>query len=355
MPASPKDGVPVPWAPFHQRPVPARLQSLLERARAALEDAPHADVQRERLVERKVVGLTLEGELRGVAAAVGGGLGLFQDPVRTCAALLRGAGEPAKAAALLLDAGLPTEAVQDAQDAGELDLLGRSLDQVHRPQERAATAQAAFSRYETALALGHYRLARQALEHAAQARPDNPAYPDLLRALLHRRPRLGLLRLVCGADTWTFAPSPAWVGRGADCQVRWLAPGMSRRHIQAFVNAEGARLETGQGHVLWSAPGGAQAPQAIRMGSLSVEVGWSAGALLLHGGTHHACILAADGNPPAQEGLRVDVRNPDGFPVVNAAHLVLNDAVVARGSAELRLQDTLHWRGQTWRVEDPAG
>src|SRR5687767_9661682 len=98
---------PLPGNPFGRltapRPLPARLQDLLGRAEAALVPTDDPDETRERAVERKVVGLSLEGEIRGMAGKVGGGLGLHTEAVLVCARVLEAAGELSRAAGLLSD------------------------------------------------------------------------------------------------------------------------------------------------------------------------------------------------------------------------------------------------------------
>lgn len=364
-PTHPKDGLPAPWAPFSQRPVPVRLQSLLERARAALPDAAHEDQQRERLVERKVVGLTLEGELRAVAARLGGGLALFQEAVAVCASALRGAGELARAASLLLDAGLHADAADAAVAAGDVDVLTRSLDAVHGPEARSLEAQRAFHLYESALASQRPGDALEALSQAAASRPDNPAYADLQRQLLARRPSPGVLVLHAGHEVRLFARAPATLGRGEDATVRIPMPGVSRRHATVDMVDGAVRLADAQGQPVWTevlSPLRVGAPRDLMLGALEVRVQVRGCALWLlpPGGTMQAYVVT----PGAPCRLRADA--PDavelgwtasGFPRLCApgTRALLNGRELPLQGADLSVGDQLTLMGVSWRVAAAPG
>src|SRR5689334_6615586 len=118
-PSPPRLAAPASTSTATPRPASVRLQALLERAAMVTEEGRSPDEIRERQVERKVVGLSLESELRNLAARVGGGLALHHDLVRTCVRLLELGGELSKAARLLSDAGLAREAADMAERSGD--------------------------------------------------------------------------------------------------------------------------------------------------------------------------------------------------------------------------------------------
>lgn len=354
-----KDGLPTLWAPLSQRPASARLHSLLARAAAALPDAPHPDQQRERQVERKVVGITLEAELRSVATRVGAGLGLHQDAVRLCARLLEASGELPRAANLLADADMHALAADAAERAGEIEVLERSLAALHGAEGRAMAAQVAYMRYETAVAQGLWSAALHALGQAQAARPDNPVYGELAAALLTRRPGASLV--LTSPSRWrVLARAPAWLGRGEDAPVRLAVPGLSRRHAEIRHHQGRWLLQDKRGEVLWAAAAGEGVPGPVAqvgLGRAQVGVQDRGGGLWLglDGGQADALVVAPNSwavwDTPGH--VRVALSWPEGgFPVLRmeAGRGAVRGGKWPRDGAELAAGDTVELAGTVWTV-----
>jgi hypothetical protein len=355
-PKPPPQSIPAPWAPYAQRPLPARIQGLL--GRAALAQAPGQDEEEEeeRRVERRVVGLTLETELRTMASRVGAGLTLHAAEAAVCARLLETAGEQGRAARLLWDAGLREDAARLAEAAGEIELLQRALEQLHGPEERSHRAALAFSAYEAAVSNGRLTDALAALGLALEARPDNPSYVPLRESLLARRPAPGRLVLEDGSGlARVVAQSPAWLGRGEDVAVRLAVPGLSRRHLQIHAGPPAPRVMDAKGRTVWTGDG----LHSVDAGAVSVAVQRCGDGVLVvvEGAPCRALVLGvggtADLGPLGFHGALSLLAWPqDGFPLVQwaAAAALFNGEPLARGAREWAVGDVLEVGGQTLRV-----
>lgn len=354
-PKPPPKSIPAPWAPYAQRPLPARIHGLLARATLALVRGADEEEEEERRVERRVVGLTLETELRTMASRVGGGLSLHAAESEMCARLLEAAGEPGRAARLLWDAGKREDAARLAEEAGEIDLLQKALTDIHGPEERSHRAALAFAAYEAAFGSGRLTDALASLQAAQEARPDNPAYAPLRETLLARRPTYGRLTLLDdGGEGLVVAVSPAWLGRGEEAAVKVALPGVSRRHWQV-VAGEAARLEDARGRALWTGP----APFTLGLGTVDVNVEQRDSAVWLTavGMPLRALVVPLEASVGLQalgvDGvLRVTEWAQGGFPgvVVDAPGARFNAQPLGKGPREWAVGDELTVGKVTLRV-----
>jgi hypothetical protein len=260
--------------------------------------AGHAPAARQ--ARRRATARALEGGVRAAGQRAGAGPGLFPEVVAACAGFLEGAGDGDRAAQLLLDAGLMSTAAQAAERAGDLEVLEQSLQGSAREAARAARAAAAFSRYESAWAMGRYAEAGEALAEARAARPDNRAYDDLLAKVWAGRPAPPCLTWRGPGQELTVALAPAWVGRGEDCALRLALPGLSRHHVEVRVTpGEGALLTHGERCAWHAVLGTGLGPWSpVRLGALSLDVRVAGGGVEVRGPDPTRRALVVPGGEP---------------------------------------------------------
>lgn len=163
------------------------------------------------------------------------------------ARVLRQADEPSLAAEALERAGDIEQAVVLWQQAGEVERVEKLLLEQAQKRQQAQREHELFASYETALRLGQRDKAQQSLRALVEVARERREPQRLLDELSRRIPQTGAieLQLTSRMDEGSLvterllcAQVPLRIGRGEDCRLALLDPGVSRLHTQISHSAE---------------------------------------------------------------------------------------------------------------------
>jgi hypothetical protein len=168
-----------------------------------------------------------------------------REVVRQAASLFAEVGDHAGAGQCHELVGEELQAAEAYQRAGEVDRLERVLDREETRRKRALRTSEAFEEYRLALAAGEPEEARVSLAACVDAAPpaERTDYRRLLDELDARLIANGCVTLRRnGGETRYVGVLPLAIGREPPCALQLRDAGVSRRHAEIVVDAEGFEL-----------------------------------------------------------------------------------------------------------------